>query len=401
MAGRPPLRIGAHGKITRTQLAPGKWRAYCRYRGTDGVTRPVERRTPDGVDDEYGKAAEDALLDHLQQVGSRNASAITTGTLVPTLLDSYLTRAQTSGDYAPRTIDTYRDGVGILKRVAAGVRVGELDAALAHDLLQGIERDHGAARAKQCKMQLRAIMQDAVLARAIPTNPVNDLPTARKSRRKTKQTRGARPIDGADLPRLLKRVRTSHRCRRWDIADVIVLAAATGARTGELLALRWSDIDLEQAVVTVEGHIYRAKGQGLTWEAGTKAGAGRPLALPAFAVAMLKARREREGAQYGWLFPSAVGTLRDPSNVAGQFRDTRRYLGLADDVTLYSLRKTVATAVDGAGLSARIAADQLGHAKPSMTQNVYMQRNTMHREVADALDRAAAYPQDKRRVTAT
>ncbi|RDB49346.1 hypothetical protein DVB87_03185 [Tsukamurella tyrosinosolvens] len=75
--------------------------------------------------------------------------------------------------------------------------------------------------------------------------------------------------------------------------------------------------------------------------------------------------------------------------MAGRFRDSRRYLGLGDDVTLYSLRKTVATAVDDAGLSARIAADQLGHARPSMTQDTYMQRNTMHREVADALDRAA------------
>lgn len=389
MAGRPPLRIGAHGKIARTQLAPGKWRAYCRYRGTDGVTRPVERRTPDGQVDEYGAAAEKALLDHLERIGNASTGTVTTGTLVPALLDAYLDRVATSGDYAPRTVDTYRDAAGILKRRTAEVRVGELTAGLALDILRGIASDHGTVREKQTRMQLRAVMQDAVLAGAIKTNPINELGVVRKSRRKAKQTKGSRAVDGADLPRLLKRVRTSHRCRRWDLADVIVLAAATGARTGELLALRWSDIDLDDATVVLEGHIYRAKGQGLVWEAGTKAGSGRPLPLPRFAVAMLRARLEREGAQHGWLFPSAVGTLRDPVNVAGRFRDSRRYLGLGDDVTLYSLRKTVATTVDDAGLSARIAADQLGHARPSMTQDTYMQRNTMHREVADALDRAA------------
>src|SRR6185295_941331 len=43
LAGRPPLRIGQHGKITRNYLGDGVWLARCRFRDLDGVTRRVER----------------------------------------------------------------------------------------------------------------------------------------------------------------------------------------------------------------------------------------------------------------------------------------------------------------------------------------------------------------------
>jgi integrase len=60
------------------------------------------------------------------------------------------------------------------------------------------------------------------------------------------------------------------------------------------------------------------------------------------------------------------------------------------EVTTHSFRKTVATLIDEEGLSARIGADQLGHAQVSMTQNVYMTRGRIHTRVADLLDRTVA-----------
>jgi len=58
------------------------------------------------------------------------------------------------------------------------------------------------------------------------------------------------------------------------------------------------------------------------------------------------------------------------------------------DVTTKSFRQAVATLIDDAGLSARIGADHQGHKKPSMTQDVYMNRGKVHTQVADALDSA-------------
>ncbi|MBT2594556.1 tyrosine-type recombinase/integrase [Arthrobacter sp. ISL-72] len=61
-----------------------------------------------------------------------------------------------------------------------------------------------------------------------------------------------------------------------------------------------------------------------------------------------------------------------------------------DWVTSHTFRKTLATLLDGQGLSARIGADQLGHAQVSMTQDVYMGRKVIHTEVADVLDRVVS-----------
>jgi hypothetical protein len=66
-------------------------------------------------------------------------------------------------------------------------------------------------------------------------------------------------------------------------------------------------------------------------------------------------------------------------------------------VTSHSFRKTVATLIDDAGLSARIGADHLGHAKVSMTQHRYMSRGRVHTQVADLLDRTVTNINDDRR----
>jgi hypothetical protein len=97
MPGRPPLRIGQHGKKTRTYLGGGVWMARCRYRDSDGVTRIVERRGPADDHDKHGTLAEDGR--------------------------------------AVRTIDTYRYTAGKLTKLLGAVRVGEataprMDAAL-------------------------------------------------------------------------------------------------------------------------------------------------------------------------------------------------------------------------------------------------------------------------------
>ena len=65
----------------------------------------------------------------------------------------------------------------------------------------------------------------------------------------------------------------------------------------------------------------------------------------------------------------------------------RRRAGF-DWVTSHSFRKTTATLLDQAGLSARVIADQLGHARPSMTQDVHMGRKAVDPRAVAALEAA-------------
>ena len=94
------------------------------------------------------------------------------------------------------------------------------------------------------------------------------------------------------------------------------------------------------------------------------------------------------------MFTSPAGRLRDPSNTQADLRDTFARLGY-QGITSHTFRRTVGTLMDQAGLSARAAADQLGHAKVSMTQDRYFGRKvraTGAAAVLEALDRAPVRP---------
>ncbi len=388
MAGRPPMRIGQHGKITRISLGGGIWVARCRFRDLDGVTRRLERMTPAGVVDEYGARAEEALRDAITARRPPGSGSITGTTTLGDLLTRYLTRCRDDGELAPKSVDTYQATLDAVRSRMADVRVSEATPGLLDEILRGIRRDHGATRERHTKVALNAVLTDAVLAGAIAANPVRELGTRRR-RKADKRTKGA-PALGVDQVRaLVTAVGASKACAEKDLADPVILLAATGLRRSELLALRWEDVDLDGKVLSINGSVVRIKGKGLIRQDTTKGGASRSVPLPQFAVDAL--HRRKAGPQrpnnVGVIFPSSAGTLRDPDNFGKQWREVREGLGLPE-VSSHSFRKTVATLIDDSGLSARIGADQLGHARPSMTQDVYMSRGRVHTEVADVLDKA-------------
>ena len=93
------------------------------------------------------------------------------------------------------------------------------------------------------------------------------------------------------------------------------------------------------------------------------------------------------GADRRLLSCIGLGGYRDPSNTRRDLREARGTEDLAW-VTSHNFRKTTATILDDAGLSSRSVADQLGHVRPSMTQDVYLSRKLTDRRAADALEGA-------------
>lgn len=85
------------------------------------------------------------------------------------------------------------------------------------------------------------------------------------------------------------------------------------------------------------------------------------------------------------MFPDSLGGWRDPSNVRRVWRETRDRLGM-DGLVTHTLRKTVASFLDDADVSARKISDQLGHAKVSMTQDRYLGRRLTDRQTAEVLE---------------
>ena len=152
----------------------------------------------------------------------------------------------------------------------------------------------------------------------------------------------------------------------------------------------WSEVDLDGYSVQVTSTIIRVTGVGLVRKR-TKSRAGqRTLPLPSWAVAMLRRRFTENPRLDQPVFPDSRGGFRDPNNVSRDLREARgKEMAW---VTAHSFRKTLATILDEAGLSSRLVADQMGHARPSMTQDVYLGRKLVSPRVAEALEAVPAEP---------
>ena len=382
MAGRPPLRIGQHGKITRIQLDKCVWIARCRYRDTDGVTRVVERKSP--VPDQHGKKAEDALLSALETRQPPGGGDISKSTKVTDLIKLHIERLTEDGK-ADRTIDTYKYTAGKLGKLIGGLRVEDATPPRIDAALRSMKTAHGPSMAKQAKFLFLGGLQLAVMAGVISSNPTRDVISSGTP----EKPKGAKPVATEELGDLLEKVQMSDFCIEKDLVDPIHMLMATGLRRSELLGLRWVDYDPVGGNVTVTGKLIRVHGQGLKRVSKTKTDAGRrTIGVPPSVQEMLAARKRKP--YYGeqpMIFPSTAGTWRDPDNFNKDWRRARESLGVPD-VSSHSFRKSVATLIDEGGLSARIGADHLGHARISMTQDTYMRRGQTHPEVVDLVEKA-------------
>lgn len=168
-----------------------------------------------------------------------------------------------------------------------------------------------------------------------------------------------------------------------DVGEILTFMVLTGCRIGEALGLLWSDVDFVTGKVTFNGTAVRVPGGGVTNQRhGKTAASTRTISVPPRALRILEARQRNAEV----VFPSVRMRVRDPVNVENIWRQNRGRLGF-EEVTTHALRKTAATGLDVAGMSARGIAEYLGHAKPSLTQDVYMSRNVGSSAAAEHLER--------------
>lgn len=131
-------------------------------------------------------------------------------------------------------------------------------------------------------------------------------------------------------------------------------------------------VDFRAGTAEVEATNVRVKGRGIVRQSVPKTDAAwRVTPLLQSTVGLLRRRHERLKSDTSLLFPTVLMRLRDPSNTQRELRDIRDHLGYPE-LSTHTFRKTAATLLDRAGMSAVEIAAFLGHANPSMTQDVYM-----------------------------
>jgi len=202
-----------------------------------------------------------------------------------------------------------------------------------------------------------------------------------------------RPPSPGQLARLFARAKETDA----DLADFILLAAATGARRSELVALRWSDIDLDVSRLSVSRGVV-AGPAGLV-EKDTKTHAARRVCLDATCRDALRAHRARADERAVFcgfaLSPSAFVFSAEvdgsapwyPDSASRAFSRLCRHSGL-EGVRLHDLRHYVATRLLSSGVDVRTVAGRLGHRNAATTLNVYSHfLAESDRDAADLLGR--------------
>jgi integrase len=216
------------------------------------------------------------------------------------------------------------------------------------------------------------------------------------------------PCDAADPPRGKSpemkvwtgdQLRTFSRhvsTHRW--AGIWSLMATTGMRRGEVLGLRWSDVDLDAATVTIRSTRVRF-GTTITTSTPKTARGNRTISIGPSVVAGLKAWRKTQNADRllmgaGWqnttsnlVVTIADGTAPNPEAFSNLFGDLARAAELPI-IRLHDVRHSYATAALAAGVPVKVVSQRLGHADVGVTLKIYA--HVMPGDDEDAAVRADA-----------
>jgi integrase len=379
--GRPPTSLGTWGMIRTKQVRDGAYRARTRIRDKDGVTREV---TATGT---TVAAAERALREKLVDRATPTQQGITADTTIAKLAELWLRYLRDEDRIEATTINEYER---VLTKVVipelGGLRLREVTTSRL-DLFLVRLRATSASRQRKTKVVMGAMLGMAVRHDALAVNPVQQ--TSRVHREKS-ETRSL-TLEDLDTVRQALRAWTAKQRpgpkASSDMADIIDLMLATGARIGEVLALRWVDVALDatRPNLAINGTIKTEPGRGTYRKPSPKSDASvRTVGLPDFAVTVLRRRQEatRENPNDA-VFPTRNGTWQQVNNVERRWRQIRKDTGL-DWVTPHTFRKTVATLI-AERVNAETASQQLGHSSPAITREFYISKPTIAADVADVL----------------
>ncbi len=173
------------------------------------------------------------------------------------------------------------------------------------------------------------------------------------------------------------------------------VALALGLRKGEVLGLRWDDIDLEKGTLTVRSSLQRIDGKLTLVEPKSKQ-SRRTVAMPQTVASALRLHRARQlqerllaGSRWqnrGFVFPTTIGTPMDTRNLTRHFKRALSEAGLPS-LRFHDLRHSCASLLLAQGIHPRVVMEILGHSQINLTMNTYS-------HVIDDLKREAAAQMD-------
>ena len=390
------------GSITSYRTKSGtKWRFQ--------VWVPADPEFPDGEWKHVGKGGfetADAADDAMQDARRHQKAGVDLTATVPTVA-AYSKRWLDSLDLSAAAMAQYRRNM--TKHVVPHIgdmRLDKVTATRIGKLYVDLQRpDSRRTRAvgglskntvKKVATNLSQMFDAAVEDRYIAVNPTKrkaaKAPTATAVKRQQKEMVTWSP---SQLSAFLAWDRDTF---NDDSHALWFIAAHTGMRRSELLALRWADIDLAAGRIQVRRALDTARPGEVK---GTKSNQARSVDIDPGSVAVLRQWRTSRAALSfelaradAWVFGTLAGALRCPVSTSEMFgrRVAKARKALGSDalpvLTLHGLRHTHATILLEAGVNPKVVSERLGHASVAFTLTVYghvtptMQRGAVDRFAA-------------------
>jgi integrase len=243
-----------------------------------------------------------------------------------------------------------------------------------------------ARTVQQVHAVLRAVLSAAVREELIGRN------VAKLVQVSTPEPEEIRPWTDTESRAFLDAIR-GHR-----LYALFVVALGLGLRRGELLGLRWADVDLRAGQLRVAQTLQRVRGAGVVYGPPKSRRSRRSLTMPALVAQALSEHRvrqeqDRKAAGVAWfatglVFTTATGRHVEPRNLSTAFSRLLARSGVRP-IRFHDLRHTCATLLLSRGVSPRVVMDVLGHSQIAVTMNIYGHViPAMQQSAADEIDAA-------------
>ena len=336
-----------------TKLPSGSWRAQGSVNGRRySLTRESKAKA------RHAAAQQEVSLGSMPSVGRHRLK-------MADALEGHLADAE--GRWSPTTYDDVRRVVDRLPESFTEMTVRDITPSTLVGLYGRLSRDGWSAhRIRRAHMAIGLALADAVIHGHLAHNPAREVHPP-----KTSAPNVSAPSD-ADV-RAIRAAASGH------LIDFLILATATGARRGELVALQWQDVDFVDGTIWIRRSLAQKVGAPpVVRQTKTGSKGHRTLGVGVVAMDMLRRRYDDavvkvrdDFADRPWIFSHDAGfSPWRPDYVSRLFRKACELAGVTG-VRLHDLRHHVATSMLRDGEAPIRVAAQLGHSTVATTLSTY------------------------------
>ena len=339
----------------------GNWYAVLSVRDETGK-RKVQWRSLPGCKGKREAQQECARIVTEMQSGAYVAPDRTT---VAQFLERWLTHIRMH--VSPASAERYSEHCNRVVAALGPVKLSKLRPEQISEMYATLLQELSPRTVHHIHTVLKQALAQACVWRAISYNPAGLVkpPKVVRKEMKTIDTEAtAKMIDAA---------------RGTSIFIPVLLGVLCGLRRGEICALRWRNVDLDNGQIAVVAS--RSRGEhGRPVEKGTKTDKGRLIALPVLAVTELRRHRVQQAEQFlrlgvaladdNYLYAKADGSPWHPAFLTRLFNRFMRDHKLPS-IRFHDLRHSHATHMLAAGIHPKVAQERLGHSSIAVTMDTY------------------------------